>query len=369
MNFSNLFSWGSAVGPKDTELPVLFPMPVERSKFVKTAVQNLYARILTEVFERTANFPEEKQKLLWDNCVASELPDGLITMLSKAMAEKSELFIVYDKATEIVRKATNEEAAKIKADYAKGGKSSVGTYISFKNFSRTDMVEFYTLLEFHTAGSLFKTMNIAQAIQLKISDLRASVSLADSDKAQAQAAIIAKALADGRGATLDAKDVIEMTKPDLTATQASETFINQKLSRYTGMPASWITGEEKSTMGDTGSSDAKAIERGLIPYFFSIVKPVCEALFDIKKLEFETEDYASISSSLEVLKTFDVTSDDYLGRESKQKIVNKVFGLPADTKGDEPQEPTAPPIDPANPKAVDPANQPPKPGAAPPKAV
>lgn len=354
MNFANLFNWGGAsLGPKDTELPNLYPMPIIQAKFVTTAVQNLYARILTDVFERTVGIPDEKQKLLWDNCVASELPDGLITMLAKAMSEKKDLFIVYDKSVELIRKAKVEEENIIRADYKKAGKSSVGTYISFKNYTRTDMVEFYTLLEFHTAGALFKTMNLSQAIQFKISDLRASVALNDAEKAQTQAAAIAKALTDGRGAALDAKDIIEMVKPDLTATTASEEFINKKLSRYLGLPASWITGQEKNSMGDTGAGDAKSVERGLLNYFFSVVKPVCEALFEIQKLEFETEDYASISSSLEVLKTFEVTSDEYLGKDSKQRIINKVFGLPPGAKGDEPEKVVTPPVN-TQPKAVAP---------------
>lgn len=326
-----------------SELPEIFPFPSIENDFISTDVETLYSRILTDTFERTQGIPDEKQALLWDNCLASESPEGLITMLAKAMSEKKELFLVYNEALKVVVKAKPDQEKQIKLDYEKGGQSKAGVYITFKKYNKTDMVRLYSRMEYCTIGSLWKSMNISKAVQLKFTDMRASTSLADKAQVQAQALALAEGLRDGKDVAIDAKDIIETAKPDLTATNSAEDFINQKLSKYTGMPAAWITGKSKgSSLGDTGQSDAKAVERGLKPYYFSIVKPVVDQLFDIKST-FESEDFDQLTSSLEALKTFDITSDENLSKENKTKVINRLFGLPENTKGDKPEK-VEPPV-------------------------
>lgn len=321
-----------------SELPDVFPFPVLLDSFMRSDLENIYARILTDVLERTQGIPDETQPLLWDNCVASESPDGLVTMISKAMVNQAELFIVYDKGVKVIRKATATEETQIKADYKAKGESAAGVYITFKNYKRTEMLKIYSGLEFCAVAGLHKSMNLSKAVQFKIHELRGSVAVADSAQTNAQASAVANALKNGKDVAIDAKDIIETSKPDLTATNSAMEFINQKKSLYLGLPATYITGESAKGLGDSGEGDAKAVERGLKNYYFSIVKPVVEAIFGVDT-DFETEDYASISSSLEVLKTFELTSNELISQENKQLIVNRVFGLPEDAEGDAPAEP------------------------------
>lgn len=351
MSISKFFGWKFGHSSPG-ELPDIFPLGIDKGIFVQTDVEFIYARILTDVLERTQGVPSEFEYLMWDNCVANESPDGLVTLLSKAMTNRRELFVVFDPGLPIIRKATYQEEQQIRADYAKQNKSSIGVYISFKNFKQADMVRLYSALEYCTVGGLNKLMNLSNTVQVKVSDLRASVSALDSPEASVQGLNLATALSRGQNIMLDAKDEIVTATPNVESTKSSMEFINQKRSFYLGMPATYITGESSKGLGDTGQGDAKAIERGLKNYYFSVIKPVIEAIFQGAKTSFKSDDFQQISSSLETLKTFELTSDEYLSKENKQIIVNKMFGLPEDEVGDEPEPAPAPLAIAAPPKAV-----------------
>lgn len=338
-----------------SDFPDVFPLPMANGTFVDIDVQNIYARILTDVLERTDGIKDEDQPLLWDNCLANESNEGLVTMLAKAMSKRDQLFLVLEDGLKVIRKATPAEQQTIVADYKDRGESDIGIFITFKEYKRSDMVRLYSGIEYCAVGGLWKQSNVSKAIQFKFTELRASVGLSDSSISAAQAKAMAEGLGAGKDLMMDAKDVIELAKVDVTATEATMELVQRKRSEYLNMPASYFNGEQKKGMTDTGKADARAVERGLKGYYFSIIKPVLEALFE-GKTTFKSDDFEQLDSSLEALKTFDVTSDDHLSAENKTKLTNKLFGLPVDTKGDPPKKP-----DPVVPPVV----VPPAPGAKP----
>lgn len=330
---SEWFGWGSSQ-PSD-ELPEIFPISVTQELFIKTDVINIFSKILTDVIERVHGLSDDQRALLWDNCVKSNSSDGLITLLSKAMTDKQDLFLVYDKALPVLRLATSEESQKIRSDYEKQNKSAVGVFVSFKNYLRSDMVKLYSAIEYCTVGSLYKSMNLSKAIQMKMSDLRASTGLNDSTEVKRQALLIAQGLSRGRDVLVDAKDIIETLSPDLKAVDSSMILINQKRSFYLGLPESYISGEQTGGLGTTGENDTKAIERGLKNYFESIIKPVLHAVFDINPT-YKSQDFRQIENAMDVLKTFSLTDDTLVSAENKLLIVNRLLDLPENSKGDAP---------------------------------
>ncbi len=328
---SQIFGFATKVA--DKEIPEIFPMPIVQTEFVTTDVMTIYSKILTDVLERTHGLKDEQVQLMWDNCVKSSQSDGLISMLAKAMADKADLYIVYDKAVGVIRKATSQEQATITADYEKKADSATGVFISFKNYRRSDMVKLYSALSYSTIAALNKNLNVSASVQFKISDLRASVSLTDSVKAEAQGSAIAKAMLESKPVLLDAKDIVELASPDLSATEKSIEFIANKLAFYLGMPSSYITGDQTAGIGSTGENDMRAVERGLKNYFFSIMKPAVEAIF-ATKVTYKSQDFRNISGALEVLKTFALTDEEFISAENKLKIINAAFDLPEDAEGD-----------------------------------
>jgi hypothetical protein len=365
MSFASVFSFLGG-SPVSDDLGRIFPLTITEADFIGIDVKTIYKKILTDVLERTQGLNEEQESVLWDNCLMSESRDGLVTMLAKAMLAKSELFLVFKEG--VLRTATQEERSQIEADYKKKASSATGVYVSFKNFDVNDMIKVYSAIDFCTIGSLYTSQNVSKAVQIKVNELRSSTAMSDSAGAKAQMLAIANGLKEGKAVGMDAKDVVDMAKPDLTATKASMELTAQKMSFYLNLPASYVTGILNGGLGDTGQADAKAIERGLKGYFFAIIKPVCKALFNVT-LKFKSDDFQMLSTGLEALKTFDITSNDHLSGENKTLIVNKVFGLPEDEVGDPPEEPE-PTIDPATGKPVVPAdpNAKPAPGAKVPPA-
>lgn len=337
--------WFSFLGANSEadKLPDIFPIPISDKDFITIDVQNIYTRILTDVLERTDGIKDELKPLLWDNCLASEKPDGLVSLVTKAMAEKKELFLVYALATKVVRSATEEEAQTIRAGYkekaepVKLGEGAIGLFISFKQYCRTDMVRFYSALEYCAVGGLWKAANISKSVQIKIDGLRANVSLNDSAAAKSQAKAMADGMKEGRDILADAKDVIESLAPDMTATNATLELIAKKQSNYLGLPPTYFGAEGKATMNDSGKGDSRKVEQGLKAYYFSIIKPIVEGLFTVKTT-FKSNDAENIEASLKVLETMDRTSEAWINAENKTKIVNKAFGLDEDEVGDGPSE-------------------------------
>jgi hypothetical protein len=322
---SSLSTWfGWRVNTTGDDLPDIFPIPITQFVFIETDVINIYSKILTDVLERCQGLKDQQAALLWDNCLKSESSDGLVTMLAKAMCDKKDLFLVYDAAINLVRKATSAEEQQIKSDYEKTNKSLTGVFVSFKQYSRSDMVKLYSGLEYCTVAALSKSMNLSKAIQFKMSDLRGSTSLADSADVKVQAKAIANGLANGKDVLLDAKDVIETSVPDLTAVKESISFLNQKRAFYLGMPEAYINGIQTGGMGSTGEQDTKATERGLKNYYFSIIKPVIEAIFGVK-LTYKSQDFRQITQGFEALKTFELIGEDLITLKNKQKIVAQLF--------------------------------------------
>lgn len=325
MNIAELFGWNRAASSSE-ELPDIFPMAIGQGEFVRTDIVAVYAKILTDVLERTHGLNPDQVALMWDSCVKSNSSDGLISRISKAMAEKQDLFLVFEKAVGVVRPATQQEMVMIQRDYEKQGQSAAGVFISFKNFSRSDMVKFYLGLQYLTVGSLHKSMNLSKAVQIKISDLRASVSLVESDGAKSQAHAIAKSLSEGKDVLLDAKDTIETSIPNLAAVKESISFLNQKLSFYLGLPDSYLNGEQTGGIGSSGENDMRAVERGLKSYYFAVLKPAVEALFGIKT-SYKSQDFRQIAGSMEVLKTFSLVDDSLLSADQKKLIIARMLDL------------------------------------------
>jgi len=163
------FDWlfGSNAELGNSELPQIFPFQVRQAFFVEADILQTYQKILTDVAERTHGLNEKQEKVLWDSAVANNAPKGLITLLATAMVKQQELFLVLKSG--VLRPADEKEKAQIQADYKKSGESKVGVYISFKDYERTELLKIYSNFEYCILGSLNKNLNIAKAIQLKIS--------------------------------------------------------------------------------------------------------------------------------------------------------------------------------------------------------
>lgn len=328
MSWFGLF--GGAGGGGQAELPVIYPMSLACDAFVRADVRATYLKILTDATERTHGLKDEQWPLLWDSCVQSQGSEGLISMLADAMLAKSDLFLVYLPSVEVLRKATDSEARQIEADYKAQGKSKVGggtgVFISFRNYRKTDMLKVFSEMEHCVLSSLYKTVNLAKAVQIKMSDMRSSVGLNDAAVTIAQAQSIAAALRAGKDVMIDAKDEVTTSTPDVEPTKQAIGFLDAKRAFHLSLPLAYISGLQTGGIGSTGDADARAIDRGLKQYFVSILQPVFEEVFAVD-VEFRPEDDRQIEAGLEVLKAFDLATDTYLSATTKRVIAARAFDV------------------------------------------
>lgn len=322
------FSWFSkaVISSSDSELPDIYPLGLHIQDFITADIAATFRKILVDTLERTHGIPDEIQPLLWDNCVQNESQEGLVSLLVGAIVKKSDLFLVYKSEVGVLRVATNEEQQKIVADYKSRGESDVGIFISFRNYRKVDMLRIYSELEYCILSSLHKSVNISRAVQIKMDQLRASVSLSDSKKATDQAKSLASALSRGRDIFLDKNDEITTATPNIAPTESAIGFLDAKRAFYLDLPLSYISGLQTTGIGATGEADMRAIERGLKQYFFSIIHPTLLALFDIDTT-FKSEDFRQVTSALEMIKTFELVSDELLSKQSKREIIARMFDV------------------------------------------
>lgn len=325
MGLADLFKFSIGRNKADG-LDEIFPLSIKMSDFVQTYLQTIYTKILTDAYARTTGIPEDSIPVLFDNCLGSETPDGLISLLAKAMASKGDLYLIYNPQTKTLRRADGTEQAAIKDAYKSGKQIKGQVYVSFTNNNKSDMIRFYSEIEFATTAGLYKQSQLSSAIQYKMNELRATVSSIDKAAAESQAKAINESLVSGRNAIMDAKDVIDTTKVDVDPISKALDMIESKLSMYIGMPKSYFTGDQTNGMGDTGNADARAVERGLTAYFFSVAKPVVEALLECKTT-FRTQDFSQVMTGLSALQTFDLVGNKYISDENKLAIANALLGV------------------------------------------
>lgn len=316
------------------ELPEIYSLSLKCQDFIREDILATYTRILTDAAERTHGLKDEQWRLLWDSCVQSQGGEGLITMLAHAMLNKADLFLVYKPSVNILRRADETERQQIERDYREKGESPVGTFISFRNYRKTDMLRVFSEMEYYILASLHKTVNLAKAVQLKFAELRATVGLSDSNKALDQARQIASALRNGKDIAIDAKDVITTSTPDIEPTREAIAFLDAKRAFHLSLPLAYISGLQTGGIGASGDADARAIDRGLRPYSLSILQPVYEEVFGVKTVEYRPEDQREIEAGLEVIKGLELVSDDLLSRETKRLLVARSFDVDPEAEAD-----------------------------------
>lgn len=308
-------------------LPAIFNLALKENEFVKSDILNTYSMILTDTFERTQGLTDEQTQALPDSYVKSGSPSGLISLLSNAMATLGEIYIVYKAG--VVRLADDKEKEQIKKDYDKKAESKVGIFVSFKCYPRTERLRIFSALEYCVLCSLNKTMHISKAMQVKIDNVRASVSLQDSSIAIDQARDISKALGDGMDVLMDAKDVIVTATPDTSSSEKAIAFLENKKAFILSLPLSYVNGQQTAGIGSTGEADMRAIERGLRQYFASIVQPVCRQLFGAEVV-FKSLDFRDLNSAIEASKAMTLIDDSVLPPEYKVQIMSRVWDFNLD---------------------------------------
>lgn len=322
----NIFNFGKRPQetPTDFELGLSFLLPVPKGHehqgvvFADVFVFELFRKILTDCYDKSADFPKEKQQALWDSVISTQAPKGLITLLAYHMTHKTgSVYIKYDNG--FVREATQPERVEIDNDPT--GKH--GIKMDFSKFHRaTIMLVLAALIEMLLQNAN-AGLNLSKSILLKISALRQSVSDLNAEGAIAQAKAIVNGIKTGQGALLDGEDKAELPQFDPEPMAQALEVLFGLMSLITGLPRAYVSGELTTGLNATGDADDNAIERGLRFYFNSIFKPVCDGLFGCN-LVYKTSNWRKFAEIAAQLPTLEMT--ELISKETKDALLKEVLG-------------------------------------------
>ncbi|MDR0485701.1 MAG: DUF1073 domain-containing protein [Elusimicrobiota bacterium] len=303
-----------------------FAFPIEERSFIHQRVKLLYAKILKDCFAASAGIPDKAKPLFWDTVVKSfgksNAGDGLISLLSGAMADKKDLFLVYNK--DVLRIAKDEEKQTIKESFEKGKKQNIGFWFSFSDYFLSDILRVLFSLQLAVLSSTYTGMNVSKSLFIQMDKLRELVSREESAPIEAQAKKINEGIKSSKSILIDALDKVTTINIDMTSTKTSIDYIWGIIAELINMPLYYVSGELKSGLNATGEADNAAIERGIEAFFNSIFKPVVDEIFktDIK---FISDRWRVLLSSGAALKTIETIDPSIMPLKIKQRIAENIL--------------------------------------------
>jgi hypothetical protein len=312
---------------EETEITLGSPycMTISKDEFCKIKIFNLYKKILHRVYSRTEGTKDEnKIASLFDSKERSDAQSGLISLLAMSMVEQKEIAIVYK--YNIARIATEEEKKLIENEYKENitivKMNKNGVLVNFKSYCLTDIMEAYMSMLYDILSSMNTQVGLAKALQIKISNLRATVSKDGKDEPINQAKDINASLKAGRSVLMDEKDKVETLTINSESTQAAFQFVCSLIASELGVSLSFVTGELTTGMSATGEADQNADEYGFQDFFNSIFKPVCDRLYDWN-LTFISDDWRYFSSMIGSL--IAVENSGLLSPEQKKSFADRLM--------------------------------------------
>lgn len=306
-------------------------LSISQALFCELQLRAIYTRILTDVIARSETIPTVYRSLLRDSMEGFG-QRGLVEHIVHAMANQSDLVLKYEAG--ILYVPNYGEKQQIVDGWKNGIKPANTLLLSFRNYYKTTIMRQYLHHKYLLLGTQHRALNLSSALIMKIDNMRATVSLKDSPVAIEQAREIAIALVNGSPAILDSKDIIELPKVDIGPIKEVANDLQSEISLILGLPLSWVAGKQKVGLGDSGDADARAIDRGLEPYFWESIYPAFELLFGVK-LKFRSENFEMLAQGLEALRTFELIGDDLISLENKRRIISSLLNIENDLEGNE----------------------------------
>lgn len=315
--------------PSLSTLPALWQVDLQASLYTEIQMRSIYSRILSEVLTRAHAVPDTFRHLLRSS-MEGEGQKGLIEHIVGAMCTQAALVLKYEANILVVPEYGEKQ--KIIDAWKAGKKPPRTVMLSFAKYDKTPILRQYLHHKYLLLCTQHKALNLSSALQIKIDSLRKDVGLTDSSGPEEQAKKVATALLDGTPALLDAKDMIELLTPDVGPLQVVAEDVHSEISLILGLPISWVAGKQKVGLGDSGDADARAIERGLEPYFWESIHPAFQYLFGTS-LKFKSENHQNLDSAVNAAQKLDLMSDDLVSLENKRLIVSRVLDVENDLKG------------------------------------
>ncbi len=307
-------------------IPRPYVMQMLFDDFVRVKAMNIFANILFECYSKSKGLDEKESAAIFDNfnTYNANATKGLITLISWAIVRRTQVYIVYDKTTGVIRRANGKEMSTIAQDYQQKDYSDTGVMFNFNCYEKADLIKLYLGLLYGTLEAMNTQVGISKAIKFKAKDLRITQSNVSNAEFVEQAKKIAEGLSKGYSVLIDKDDELEVSKIDVKPIQEATDFYTTLMAGELRVSTSFIDGVIKAGMNSTGEADLETNEAGIKIFFNSIFKPACKGLFG-KDVEFLTDNYRRVSQmakNLPYIENSTAVDDDML-----QGYVDYMFGV------------------------------------------
>lgn len=310
-----------------------FQLTMSEGNFIKTETKELYKNLLIECYNKSTGLDDKKSLAMWDNFERfnDKTTAGFIGMVAEAMANKTTAYIVYDKTTNVIRKATSDEQAQIRKDYQEKTKSDVGIMANFTRYDKTDVIKLYYALLYNVVDGLNISINVTKAIKYMASLLREKTNKASSEDIIKQAKEIVNNLKEGNPVLIDSEDKLESGTVDVKPVESAVDFICGRIAGELRVSLSYVNGKMTSGISSTGEADEQANERGIEIIFNSIYKPLVDSLFNVN-VQFQSDNYHRLSAYSKILPI--IESSDIIDDEQKDEFVKEMFNIKGEAEND-----------------------------------
>lgn len=301
-----------------------FKLYMTEANFVQIETKELFRNLLIECYNKSTGLSEKQSLAMWDNFdrYNDKTTSGFIGLISEAMTNKTTVYIVYDRTTNVIRKATSQEQAQIREDYRDKTKSDVGIMANFSKYDKADIIKVYYALLYNVVDGLNTSINVTKSIKFMANLLREKINKESAEDIIKQARAIVENLKNGNPVLIDSEDKLESTTVDVKPVESAVDFICGRIAGEMRVSLSYVNGKMTSGISSTGEADEQANERGIEIIFNSIFKPLADNLFKVN-LQFQSDNYHRLSAYSQILPI--IESSEIIEEEQKLEFVKEMF--------------------------------------------
>ena len=304
-------------------LSLCFDLSLNEKNFVDYMVSDLYQSILTMCFDKII-FPDAEQDFkdkitpsFYDNLSVEGINKGIIKNLAYGITQNQKVFLVNASAGDdiIVRQGTQEELQK----YEKAqGNIKNQIQMDFTKYNQSKALKLFYSMIYWIIRATNTNVKISNSVLVKIAKLRELVAKEDAEDVIKQAKEINDAIKKGNSIIADKDDTMERLEINSQATKDALDVAFSLVSGLIKMPLSFVNGELTTGLTQTGDSDNLAIERGLKNYYYTILKPCTEKLFETKT-RFSSDNTAKLKTLIGILPQLELST--LLTDDEKRAII------------------------------------------------
>lgn len=304
-------------------LSLSFDLFLKEKDFVDYMVSDLYQSIFTMCFDKII-FPDAekdfKDKItpsFYDNLSVEGINKGIIKNLAYGIVQNQTFFLVNASAGDniIIRQGTQEELQKYEKEQ---GNIKNQIQMDFTKYNQSKVLKLFYSMIYWIIRATNTNVKISNSVLVKIARLRELVAKEDAEEVIKQAKEINDAIKKGNSIIADKDDTMERLEINSQAIKDALDVAFSLISGLIKMPLSFVNGELTTGLTQTGDSDNLAIERGLKNYYYTILKPCIEKLFETKT-RFSSDNTTKLKTLIGILPQLELST--LLTDEEKRLII------------------------------------------------